>query len=78
MLLFYKKLVSDLESNVFEINPYDTCVLNKTLDGKQLTITCHMENLKTSHIDRKFVLSTILWLESVYGKMRGTHGTRHE
>ena len=78
MLLFYKKLVSDLESNVFEINPYDTCVLNKTLDGKQLTITCHMENLKTSHIDRKFVLSTILWLESVYGEMHGTHGTRHE
>ncbi len=28
-LLFYKKLVEDLKSVGFEINPYDPCVANK-------------------------------------------------
>ena len=52
--------------------------MNKTVDGKQLTITWNVDNLKTSHIDRKLVLRTILWLELVYGDMHGTRGTRHE
>ncbi len=37
-LLFYRKLVADLLSLGFTINPYDPCVANKTIDGKQLTI----------------------------------------
>ena len=37
-LLFYNKLRTDLEEDGFEINPYDSCVANKTVDGKQLTV----------------------------------------
>ncbi len=29
MFLFYKKLLADLKSQCFEINPYDPCVANK-------------------------------------------------
>ena len=77
-LIFYKKLAGDLESHGFDINTYIPCVVNKTVDRKQLTITCHMENLKISHVDKKVVLGTILWLESVYGDMHVTTGKRHK
>jgi hypothetical protein len=37
-LLFYRKLVADLTSLGFEINPYDPCVANKIINHKQMTI----------------------------------------
>ena len=37
-LLFYEKLVADLEDYGFEINPYDPCVANKMVNGSQLTV----------------------------------------
>jgi Reverse transcriptase (RNA-dependent DNA polymerase) len=50
-LLFYKKLKKDLESIGFKINPYDPCVANRTVKGKQHTVTWHVDNLKSSHED---------------------------
>ncbi len=35
VLLFYNKLVADLESDGFVLNPCDSCVANKVVDGKQ-------------------------------------------
>jgi hypothetical protein len=37
-LLFDRKLVADLESDVFALNPYDLCVANKVVNGKQMTV----------------------------------------
>jgi hypothetical protein len=37
-LLFYCKLVADLMSIGFSINPYDPCVANKTVNRSQMTI----------------------------------------
>jgi hypothetical protein len=37
-LLFYKKLVADLEGDRFVINPYNPCVANKTINGNQTTV----------------------------------------
>jgi hypothetical protein len=34
-LLFYKKLLKDLKDRGFVVNPYDPCVANKTVNGKQ-------------------------------------------
>ena len=36
-LLFYRKLVSELQVMGFEINPYNPCVANKTIYGTQMT-----------------------------------------
>ena len=36
-LLFYEKEVGNLEAYGFKINPYDPCVANKMICGKQLT-----------------------------------------
>jgi hypothetical protein len=37
VLLFYRKLVSELQEMGFTINPYDPCVANKTVNGTQMT-----------------------------------------
>ena len=45
-LLFWKLLTSKLVAMGFEINPYDWCVANKDIDGKQCTIVWHVDYLK--------------------------------
>ena len=39
-----------------------------------MTITWHVYDLNISHVDRKVVSDTIIWLEFIYGKMHGTGG----
>ena len=50
-LLFYKKHVADLESDVFVLNPYNSCMTNKVVDGKHMTVCWHVDDLKVSHGD---------------------------
>jgi hypothetical protein len=50
-LLFWKLLPSKLVSRGFVINPYDWCVANKMIDGKQCTILWHADDLKISHVN---------------------------
>jgi hypothetical protein len=44
-LLFYRKLVADLRSIGFDLNPYDLCVPNKIINGHQITICWHVDDL---------------------------------
>ena len=50
-MLFYDKLVGDLEPYWFKINPYDTCVANKRLGRKNKTVCWHVNDLKISYVD---------------------------
>ena len=50
-LLFYRKLQSELENHGFKVNPYDPCVANKMINGKQMTVTWYVDDLKISHMD---------------------------
>jgi hypothetical protein len=78
-LLFYQKLLGDLEKNGFTLNLYDPCVANKMVNGKQLTVTWHVDDLKLSHVDENEVTKTIDWLKSIYGEdMRVSRGKRHD
>ena len=36
-LMLYEQLVADMIGKGFELNPYDPCVTNKTIGGKQMT-----------------------------------------
>ena len=45
-LLFYKRLRSDLENMGFEVNPYDPCVANKMVNGHQMTMCWHVDDLE--------------------------------
>jgi hypothetical protein len=58
-LLFWQNLSTQLKEWGFVINPYDFCVANKTINGKQCTVVWHVDHLKISHMDRK-VVTTIL------------------
>jgi hypothetical protein len=54
-MLFYKKLVVDLMKYRFKINPYDPCVASKMTNGKQLTVSWPVDDLKASHMDLKII-----------------------
>ena len=67
-MLFWKKLSKTLISWGFKINPYDWCVANKTVKGKQLTVAWHVDDLKISHADEKVVTALINKINKKYGK----------
>ena len=54
-LLFYQKFVGDLMTIGFELNPYDPCVANKTIKGKQLTLVWHVDDIKASYVEAEVV-----------------------
>ena len=61
-LLYYEKFTNSLKSKGFCMNPYDPCVWNKIVNGKQLTIVFHVDDCKLSHVDSKVLDDTIEWL----------------
>ena len=52
-LLLYKKFRKTLFREGFEINPYDPCVANKMMNGKQQTIFWNVDDCKLSHINKR-------------------------
>jgi hypothetical protein len=67
-LLFWRNLSGTLKKWGFEINPYDLCVANKTIDGKQCTVIWHVDDLKISHVDPKAVTTISNLLDAQYGQ----------
>ena len=61
-------MTSSLQEWGYEINPYDWCVTNKTVDGKQMTVVWHVDDLKTSHKNADTVDALIKNLRERYGK----------
>jgi hypothetical protein len=68
-LLFYRKFVKDLKNykRPFTINPYDPCVANATINGKQMTITWHVDDLKVSHVNPFQITKFAAYLATIYG-----------
>ncbi len=66
-LLWYKKFREDLEGIGFTFNPYDPCVVNKIIDGKQLTIRFHVDDIMSSHVDSTVNDDFLTWLNKKYG-----------
>ena len=50
----------------FEINPYDPCVANKMINGSQMTVTWHVDDLKISHKESDEVTKFIRELGQLY------------
>ena len=79
--LFWEKLTSVVKSWGFEINPYDSCVANKTINGHQCTLTWHVDNLKISHKDPAVVTQIIEDLNNTFatlGELSISRGKRHD
>ena len=85
-LFFYQKFVGDLMTIGFELNPYDPCVTNKTINGKQLTHVWHVDNIKSRHVEAKVVTRMAKCLRNTYerlfkdssGKMKLCRGKIHD
>lgn len=68
-LLFWKELSGFLVQQLgFELNPYDNCVANKTINGKQCTICWHVDDLKLSHCDQAVLEQVLEKLNERFGK----------
>jgi len=67
-LLFWQLLSDTLVSWGFTINPYDQCMANKQINGKQCTIVWHVDDLKISHVSEDVVEGIIAHLNKKFGK----------
>jgi hypothetical protein len=84
-LLYYNKFTNSLKEKGFKMNPYDACVWNKNINGKQCTICFHVDDCKISHSSKEVVSEIIEWLrrdyESIFedgsGKMKVKRGKLH-
>jgi hypothetical protein len=73
-LLWYELFSGHLKEMGFEINPYDSCIANKVINGKQCTIAWYVDDMKISHVSKDVVTQIIQELEKKFGKMSVTRG----
>ncbi len=62
----------------FEINPYDRCVANKMIDGKQCTILWYVDDNKVSHMDPKVNTDIIDKISEHFGDLTIVRGKVHD
>jgi hypothetical protein len=48
-IMFYQKLSKQLTDRDYVQNDYDPCTFNKVINGEQVTIQFHVDDLKISH-----------------------------
>ena len=68
-MFFYCMLTKALLSYGFELNPYDPCVANKMVNGEELTVYWHVDNLKSSHVDPKVNNKILQWIKDTFGQL---------
>ncbi|GKY97397.1 hypothetical protein MPSEU_000698200 [Mayamaea pseudoterrestris] len=79
--LFWEKLSAKLLEWGFEKNPYNPCVCNKIVNGKQITVGWHVDDLKISHVDVSVVDEFIAQMDEEFGKetpMNKSRGKVHD
>ena len=80
--LFWQKLSKQLiDVWGFAPNKYDNCVVNKMINGHQMTVVWHVNDLKVSHIDAREVEKFIQQMEETFGKdspLTASHGQAHD
>ena len=62
-MMLYNKLKTDLIKNGFKLNSYDPCIANRMVNGTQLTVSWHVDDLKVSHKDSKAVYEFLEWVQ---------------
>jgi Reverse transcriptase (RNA-dependent DNA polymerase) len=80
-MLFWKDLSGHLLRDGFVPNPYDSCVMNKIVNGAQCTVLWHVDDLKISHVDISVCEKVVDLLNERYGKetpVTVTRGDLHD
>ena len=70
--------MKDLEEYDFEINPYDPCVANKMVNGSQMKVLWHVDDLKVYHNSEFDITRFADYLISIYGGMSSSRGKVHD
>ena len=81
-LLFYRKLLNDLQEQGYTLNPYDPCVVNKIIDNNIHTVIWHVDDLKASHVKKQVNDTFVEWVKSTYasdgvGQVKTSRGKVH-
>jgi hypothetical protein len=76
-IIWYETFCGTLKDLGFKLNPYDPCVANKLVNGKQLTIAWFVDDNKISHVDPKVVDWLIAEIEKKHEKMTVCRGKEH-
>jgi hypothetical protein len=66
--LFWEKLSGKLVDWGFTLNPYDSCVANKIVNGKQCTVGWHVDDATISHLEPEVVDVIIGLMNDEFGK----------
>ena len=77
-LLWYELYAKTLKGMGFKLNPYDRCVANKMINGKQCTIAWYVDDNKISHVDPKVVTSVLEAVKEHFGELVISRGNEHD
>jgi len=77
-LQWYKKFTGTLKDEGFELNPYDKCIANKMINGKQMTISWHVDDCIASHVDQDVLDEFGKIMIKEFGEMEITSGNIHD
>jgi hypothetical protein len=76
-MLWYNLFVGTLLKLGFRLNPYDPCVANAIIKGKQCSVVWYVDDNKVSHVRASVVSKIIKAIEADFGEMTVTRGTSH-
>ena len=77
-LLWYELYVKTLKGMGFKLNPYDRCVANKVIHGKQCTIAWYVDDNKLSHDDPRVVTEVLEAVKEHFGELVISRGDEHD
>ena len=76
--LWYDHIANTLKSQGFAPNPIDICVFNKIVDGSQITVCIHVDDLMVTSVNNSACNELLRYLKNVYKDIVATEGRIHK
>ena len=76
--LWYDHIANTLQTQGFKPNPIDICVFNKTVDGSQVTVCIHVDDLMVTSVNKIACNELLQYLKNVYKDISVTEGKVHK
>ena len=76
-LLWYELYTSVMTELGFELNPYDLCVANKIINGKQCTVAWYVDDNRISHVEQEVVDEIVGKIEERFPGLTVEKGNAH-
>ncbi|CAN0030781.1 unnamed protein product, partial [Sphacelaria rigidula] len=67
--LWYEHITNVLKELSFKANAYEPCVLNTIMDGEQVTVSLHVDDLFVSSVSEKNVMKVVEFLQAKFEKI---------